>query len=54
MDHIWEDWCGDSVLRVKDLMDISHLRAAKLGVDASYKTYVISSYFCVLHVLNMK
>ena len=38
LDYIWEDWCGDAVLRVKDLMDVSHLRAAKLGVDSSYKT----------------
>ncbi|KIM21844.1 hypothetical protein M408DRAFT_29225 [Serendipita vermifera MAFF 305830] len=40
LDHIWEDWCADSVPRVKDLMDISHLRAAKVGVDSSYKTTV--------------
>jgi hypothetical protein len=38
MDYIWADWCGDSVIRVKDLMDISYLRAAQQGVDASYKT----------------
>ncbi|CAG7850002.1 SubName: Full=Uncharacterized protein {ECO:0000313/EMBL:CCA72586.1} [Serendipita indica DSM 11827] len=40
LDYIWEDWCADAVPRVKDLMDISHLRAAKLGVDTSYKTTV--------------
>ncbi|KAG8782771.1 hypothetical protein FRC16_002540, partial [Serendipita sp. 398] len=40
LDHIWEDWCSDAVPRVKDLMDISHLRAAKVGVDTSYKTTV--------------
>lgn len=38
LDYIWEDWGGDAVPRVKDLMDISHLRGAKIGIDSSYKT----------------
>ncbi|KAG8830660.1 hypothetical protein FRC17_004520 [Serendipita sp. 399] len=40
LDHIWEDWCSEAVHRVKDLMDISHLRAARRGIDTSYKTTV--------------
>lgn len=37
MDFGWADWAQSQVERVKDLMDISTLRAAKEGVDPSFK-----------------
>lgn len=37
-DFAWNDWGVGQVERVWDLMDISLLRSAKLGVDPSYKT----------------
>ena len=40
-DFAWGDWGVAQVERVWDLMDISLLRSAKLGVDPSYKTYVL-------------
>ncbi|KIP07147.1 hypothetical protein PHLGIDRAFT_431623 [Phlebiopsis gigantea 11061_1 CR5-6] len=39
-DFAWNDWGVGQVERVWDLMDISLLRSAKLGVDPSYKTIV--------------
>ncbi|KAG7445040.1 uncharacterized protein BT62DRAFT_1007412 [Guyanagaster necrorhizus] len=39
-DFAWGDWGIGQVERVWDLMDISHLRDAKKGVDPSYKTQV--------------
>ncbi|KAH9951203.1 hypothetical protein B0H21DRAFT_888547 [Amylocystis lapponica] len=39
-DFAWNDWGVSQVERVWDLMDISLLRAAKDGVDPSYKTQV--------------
>lgn len=51
MDHIWEDWCADAVSRVKDLMDVSHLRAAKEGFDASYKTSVNSLRIYIMFLI---
>ncbi|GJJ11419.1 hypothetical protein Clacol_005652 [Clathrus columnatus] len=39
-DFAWNDWGVIQVERVWDLMDISLLRAAKHGVDPSYKTQV--------------
>ncbi|KAF8513437.1 hypothetical protein BU17DRAFT_95428 [Hysterangium stoloniferum] len=39
-DFAWNDWGVGQVQRVWDLMDISLLRAAKEGVDPSYKTQV--------------
>ena len=44
-DFAWNDWGVGQVERVWDLMDISLLRSAKVGVDPSYKTYVS----CTLH-----
>ncbi|KAF5350208.1 hypothetical protein D9758_007844 [Tetrapyrgos nigripes] len=40
LDFAWTDWGVAQVERVWDLMDISLLRAAKKGVDSSYKTQV--------------
>lgn len=40
-DFAWNDWGVIQVERVWDLMDISLLRAAKEGVDPSFKTQVI-------------
>ena len=37
-DFAWGDWAVGQVERVWDLMDITVLRAAKNGVDPSYKT----------------
>lgn len=37
-DFAWGDWANKQVERVLDLMDISTLRAAKDGIDPSYKT----------------
>jgi hypothetical protein len=55
-DFAWGDWAVGQVERVWDLMDITVLRAAKIGVDPSYKTYVIyvslSSYLPELHSLQ--
>jgi site-specific DNA-cytosine methylase len=44
LDHMWSDWGSVQVERVWDLMDITTLRRAVLGVDPSYKTsvYLIS------------
>ncbi|KAI0831805.1 hypothetical protein BC628DRAFT_1311075 [Trametes gibbosa] len=39
-DFAWNDWGVGQVERVWDLMDISLLRSAKKGVDASFKTQV--------------
>ncbi|KAI0738504.1 hypothetical protein C8Q80DRAFT_1113269 [Daedaleopsis nitida] len=39
-DFAWNDWGIGQVERVWDLMDISLLRAAKKGVDPSFKTQV--------------
>ena len=39
-DFAWQDWGVRQVERVWDLMDISLLRSAKIGVDPSYKTFV--------------
>ncbi|KAG1860678.1 hypothetical protein DFJ58DRAFT_778472 [Suillus subalutaceus] len=39
-DFAWQDWGIRQVERVWDLMDISLLRSAKIGVDPSYKTLV--------------
>ncbi|TCD71750.1 hypothetical protein EIP91_005516 [Steccherinum ochraceum] len=39
-DFAWNDWGVGQVERVWDLMDISLLRSAKLGVDPTYKTQV--------------
>ncbi|KAF8845040.1 hypothetical protein BDN67DRAFT_893327 [Paxillus ammoniavirescens] len=39
-DFAWQDWGLRQVERVWDLMDISLLRYAKIGVDPSYKTLV--------------
>ncbi|THG95090.1 hypothetical protein EW026_g6497 [Hermanssonia centrifuga] len=39
-DFAWNDWGHGQVERVWDLMDITLLRSAKLGVDPSYKTIV--------------
>lgn len=39
-DFAWQDWGVRQVERVWDLMDISLLRSAKIGVDPSYKTLV--------------
>ncbi|KAJ8456991.1 hypothetical protein ONZ45_g18498 [Pleurotus djamor] len=36
----WGDWATIQVERVWDLMDISLLRSAKLGIDPAYKTVV--------------
>ncbi len=41
-DFAWGDWGIGQVERVWDLMDISLLRDAKKGIDASYKTQVFS------------
>ena len=40
-DFAWNDWGVAQVERVWDLMDISLLRAAKDGIDPSYKTCVL-------------
>lgn len=37
-DFAWGDWGVAQVERVWDLMDITLLRSAKLGIDTSYKT----------------
>lgn len=39
LDYGWADWVSGQVERVWDLMDISLLRSAVLGVDPSYKRY---------------
>jgi site-specific DNA-cytosine methylase len=39
-DFAWQDWGVRQVERVWDLMDISLIRSAKIGVDSSYKTFV--------------
>ncbi|KAI0042198.1 hypothetical protein FA95DRAFT_1682698 [Auriscalpium vulgare] len=39
-DFCWIDWGGGQVERVWDLMDISSLRSAKLGIDAAFKSQV--------------
>ncbi|EKM50640.1 uncharacterized protein PHACADRAFT_213538 [Phanerochaete carnosa HHB-10118-sp] len=39
-DFAWNDWGVGQVERVWDLMDISLMRSAQSGVDASYKTVV--------------
>jgi hypothetical protein len=39
-DYAWQDWAVGQVERVWDLMDISILKAAKEGLDPSYKTSV--------------
>ena len=44
-DFAWQDWGIRQVERVWDLMDISLLRSAKIGVDPSYKT-------CVSHIFH--
>ena len=36
----WNDWGAAQVDRVWDLMDITTLRAAALGKDPLYKTFV--------------
>ena len=41
-DFAWGDWGVVQVERVWDLMDISLMRSAKLGVDPSFKTYAMS------------
>jgi hypothetical protein len=55
-DFAWGDWAVGQVERVWDLMDITLLRAAKNGVDPSYKTYVVfislSSYLLELLFLQ--
>ncbi|KAK9448197.1 uncharacterized protein V1518DRAFT_419949 [Limtongia smithiae] len=38
LDFGWGDWAASQVSRVLDLMDISTLRAAKVGLDPCYKT----------------
>ncbi|KAI0305877.1 hypothetical protein B0F90DRAFT_1694134 [Multifurca ochricompacta] len=40
LDYGWADWASGQVERVWDLMDISLLRSAVLGVDPSYKSQV--------------
>ncbi|KAH7890853.1 hypothetical protein F5I97DRAFT_1923345 [Phlebopus sp. FC_14] len=40
LDFAWQDWGVRQVERVWDLMDISLLRSARIGVDPSYKTLV--------------
>jgi hypothetical protein len=40
-DHMWTDWATVLVERVWDLLDITVLRKAKRGLDASYKTFVV-------------
>ena len=37
-DYMWSDWGSVQVERVWDLMDITLLRRAKLGIDPAYKT----------------
>lgn len=44
-DFAWSDWAVGQVERVWDLMDITVLRSAKLGVDPSYKTSVPLPFF---------
>ncbi|KIK50592.1 hypothetical protein GYMLUDRAFT_51100 [Collybiopsis luxurians FD-317 M1] len=39
-DYSWTDWGAGQVERVWDLLDISLLRDAKKGIDASFKTQV--------------
>ncbi|KAI8799644.1 hypothetical protein BJ742DRAFT_128160 [Cladochytrium replicatum] len=39
-DFAWTEWAKGQVDRVLDLMDISYLRLAKRGIDASYKTQI--------------
>lgn len=51
-DFAWQDWGIRQVERVWDLMDISLLRSAKIGVDPSYKTLVIS--FSLLRYTDTK
>jgi hypothetical protein len=43
-DFAWGDWAVGQVERVWDLMDITVLRAAKNGVDPSYKTSVFGIF----------
>ncbi|KAI9454431.1 hypothetical protein F5148DRAFT_1326581 [Russula earlei] len=40
LDYGWADWVSGQVERVWDLMDISLLRSAVVGVDAAYKSQV--------------
>ncbi|KAI9440567.1 hypothetical protein H4582DRAFT_2110717 [Lactarius indigo] len=40
LDYGWADWVSGQVERVWDLMDISLLRSAVLGVDPAYKSQV--------------
>ncbi|KAK4333158.1 hypothetical protein RTBOTA2_001878 [Rhodotorula toruloides] len=39
-DGAWQDWAEAQTERVLDLMDISYLRQAKLGVDINYKSAI--------------
>jgi hypothetical protein len=48
LDYGWADWVSGQVERVWDLMDISLLRSAVLGVDPSYKRYFGAFYWCGL------
>ncbi|KAH9072095.1 hypothetical protein EDB83DRAFT_2361141 [Lactarius deliciosus] len=43
LDYGWADWVSGQVERVWDLMDISLLRSAVLGVDPAYKRMWIAS-----------
>lgn len=36
----WNDWANAQTERVQDLTDVSHLRAARVGFDAAYRTLV--------------
>ena len=38
----WNDWGAAQVDRVWDLMDVTTLRAAALGKDPLYKTFVFT------------
>ncbi|BGP18858.1 hypothetical protein JCM10213_003513 [Rhodosporidiobolus nylandii] len=39
-DGAWQDWAEAQTERVLDLMDISYLRQAKVGVDITYKSAI--------------
>ena len=47
LDYGWADWVSGQVERVWDLMDISLLRSAVLGVDPSYKRCIGAFFFGV-------
>ena len=36
----WNDWANAQTERVQDLTDVSHLRAARSGFDAAFRTLV--------------